>query len=453
MIVQQRKGLTLVELLVTLGVVLALTALVLPSVKTLLVDRKSTQSATIVRNFIEAARARAVGNNNSVSVVLERVSSLPLDLNGDGLLNASDLIGAGTAADPRRFQSATALDPVVGAVPLDTNFSAYNMCVRLSMAERPRPRASTMSGNWSDVDECTILDLRSASNSDYLLAANYPGAGAHPIAGRVYCVISAPTSRLPVFRSVLTNDLEILAGNEISFSGAMGRYLITETAEEIVAGTYRYWFTCVGSSSADASDELSVPPLTPFGSHKTFVVHPKPRPIVSQTVTLPRGMCVDLSLSGFGEIGNLQPRDRRFRFSSEWLDPSTVPSPHELRPIYLEFGTDGSLKTVWANGRGTQRAAHVPCQAMSDVYLHVGKTDQVRLAELPLADGSESAPQNLTDTSGYIVRVSATSGSIVCAPAAAYTTQSELTGIAPTSVGNILSLTRLGTLGQPLTGQ
>jgi type II secretory pathway pseudopilin PulG len=453
MIVQHRKGLTLVELLVTLGVVLALTALVLPSVKTLLVDRKATQSATIVRNFIEAARARAVGNNNAVSVVLERVSSLPLDVNGDGLLDANDLIGAGSAADPRRFQSATALDPLSAAAPLDTNFAAYNMCVRLSMAERPRPRASTMSGNWTDVDECRILDLRSPGSSDYTSASNFPGAGAHPVAGRVYCVISAPTSRLPIFRSVLTTDLEILAGNEISFGGTVGRYLITETAEEIVAGTYRYWFTCVGSSSADASDELSVPPLTPYGSYKTFVVHPKPRPIVSQSVTLPRGMCVDLSLSGFGEIGNLQPRDRRFRFSSEWLDPSTVPSPHELRPVYLEFGSDGALKTVWANGRGTQRQALVPCQALSDVFLHVGKTDQVRLSEVPTATGVESAPQNLTDASSYVVKVSATSGSIVCAPAAAYTTQSELTGIPPTSVGNILSLTRLGTLGQPLTGQ
>ena len=111
----QRRGLTLVELLVVLGVVSVLTAIILPSIKTVLTDRKSSQSAIIVKNFFEAARARAIGKNRTVAVVLERVSS---------------------RVDPSSFPSfvsATASSTVTGP---DSNFVPYNACIRMSLAER-----------------------------------------------------------------------------------------------------------------------------------------------------------------------------------------------------------------------------------------------------------------------------------------------------------------------------
>ncbi|MFN9984236.1 MAG: prepilin-type N-terminal cleavage/methylation domain-containing protein, partial [Pirellula sp.] len=118
-----RLGLTLVELLVVVGVVSVLAAVVLPSVKTVLTDRKSSQAAIVVRNFIDAARARAIGKNRSVAVVLERLSSrAQWDPTANG--------GSGG------YVSETASGSIMSP---DTNWVPYNACIRMSLAEEPMP--------------------------------------------------------------------------------------------------------------------------------------------------------------------------------------------------------------------------------------------------------------------------------------------------------------------------
>ncbi|MFN7890775.1 MAG: Tfp pilus assembly protein FimT/FimU, partial [Pirellula sp.] len=72
MSLKHRFALTLIELLVTLAVVSSLALLILPSVKSLLLDRKSSQSAIVVKNYLEAARSRAIASGKPVAVVLER---------------------------------------------------------------------------------------------------------------------------------------------------------------------------------------------------------------------------------------------------------------------------------------------------------------------------------------------------------------------------------------------
>ena len=59
--VRTKRGLTLVELLVVVGVASVIAAVMLPGIKSVLTDRKSSQAAIMVRNYIEAARTRAVG--------------------------------------------------------------------------------------------------------------------------------------------------------------------------------------------------------------------------------------------------------------------------------------------------------------------------------------------------------------------------------------------------------
>lgn len=442
---RNKNGLTLVELLVTLAVVLSLSALILPGVKALLVDRKSTQSATIVRNFIEAARARAIGSNNSVSVVLERVSSFPLDSNEDGLLTSADMTGDGSASNPYRLLSGTCQDPLPNGSPLDVNFVPYNTCVRLSLAERPKPRASSMLPLWSSTPN-SIVALNSVSNESAIRSAFGTG---NPQAGRSYFSITVTTG----LATQITAELELVAGSEISFGSSPVKYLILYTPQASVSGGITtLWFACQSATASSDEDELSTPALNPTSAYSSFVIYPKVRAIGTQSVTLPRGMCIDLSLSGFGEVGSLSARDRRFRFSSTWLyGTARPPAANELRPVYLEFGADGMLSTVFANGRIAQGSQLVPVQTVDDVYLHIGKIDQVGVPALPVT--GDDIGRNLTDQSSYIVRVGAKSGSIVCAPVANAETQSLLLGIPANSVGNVLSLSRQGVLGQPLTGQ
>lgn len=447
---QKRVGLTLVELLVTLAVVLVLASIILPSVKNLLVDRKSTQSATLVRNFIEAARARAIGTNNTVAVVLERGSSIPLDRDGDGMITTADAVATGVASKPYRFISATAYDPLTesGGVTPTTNFAPYNTCIRLSLAERPRPRPSSVYGAWpgNTINVANIRDTATASN----IASAF--GGGHPQAGYFYLNVPDISGAAQLN---FIKQLDLLPFCDISLGGESIRYTVQSIANPHSSGT---WIACLDSTSISPGMELSVPPLTPKGSFTDFTVYPKPRPIAGQTITLPRGMCIDLSLSGFAEAGSSATHDRRVRFSSLWLSAgASVPEASDLRPIYLEFGNDGFLKTVWANGTGDYATDLVPSQMVDDVYLHIGKTDQVAIPSLP--DPTDPVVPNLFDEKGYVLRVSAKSGSIAAAPVAYFETQAELQGIdlsqlpGPTAVMTALSLSRMGVFGQPLTGQ
>ena len=420
----RRDGVTLVELLTVLAVVSLLALLVLPSVKTLLTDRKGTQSATMVRNFLEAARARAVGSGFPVAVVFERLSSLPADINGDGLINDADL---GTNS---RLVSATATDPLPAGSPLDINFLPYNACIRMTMAEQPMPVTNAMLPEKVEIYSRAPITWTSGANIPPPELRS-PTLSAADVQARNYFRISPGVAVQAYF----------VAGNEVSFSKSSTRHMIIETKPDTTNNVL--WFTTISSSGVIATLEQAIPstevegnPLVPITS---FTLFSRPRSINGPAVQLPKGTCVDLSISGFSSRGNVVGRDQRMRFSSAWLyATSSAPNASELRPIYVVFTPDGGMSRIYANSLGS---ALIPVETADDFFLHVGKIDQV---VVPVFDNTTA--QNLTDPSTYVVRLSPKSGAISVAPS----TQ----GIPTTAdVGSVLELTRQGTYGAPLTGQ
>ena len=425
MILVRRRGVTLIELLTVLAVVSLLALLILPSVKTLLTDRKGTSSATMVRNFLEAARARAVGSGLPVAVVFERLSSVPADLNGDGTINENDFQGG-------RLISATATDPLPVGSAVDTNFLPYNVSIRMSMAEQPLPVTNAM------LSVITPIFARPpVGGAPYVAPPDIrqPTLTASEVEARNYFTIDGGATN-----QVLLSFFK--AGNEVSFNRSTTKHMIVETSLDLTNNIL--WFTTISSSGVLSNLEQALPsneivsnPVTLISS---FTVFPKLRPINGQAVQLPKGTCVDLSLSGFSSPGNIVGRDQRMRFSSAWLYTTTAaPNASEVRPIYVVFSPDGGLSRVYANA--ALSAVSVPVEIADDFFLHVGKIDQVVVPVF-----SNAISQNLTDPSTYIVRLSSKSGAISVAPA----TQ----GIPVTAdVGAVLELSRQGTYGAPLSGQ
>jgi len=411
-----RRGVTLIELLTVLGIVSLLALLILPTVKGLLTDRKSTSSATMVRNFLEAGRARAVGSGLPVAVVFERLSSVAADTSLDGLINEQDLVAN------NRLVSATAMDPLPAGSAVDTNFLPYNACIRMSFAEQPLPITDEMFA------PAVITIARPAGPPVRIVPPALVRVGVE------YFVVPGLTPN-----SVFSQFL--VAGNEISFNQSSSRHMILKTEFESAGSLVNLWFSVLSSSAFDATLEQAIPSTgVPVASTTNFAIFPKPRPINGPSIQLPKGTCIDLSLSGFSSVGNTVARDARMRFSSAWVyAASSAPNASELRPIYVVFTPDGGISRVYANAVGGVNL--VPVETADDFFFHIGKTDKV---VVPVFD--TTTEQNLTDPSMYVVRVSSKSGAISVAPA----TQGIPTS---NSVGSVLELTRQGTYGAPLTGQ
>ena len=480
-----KRGLTLVELLVVVGVASVVAAVMLPGIKSVLTDRKSSQAAIMVRNYIEAARTRAVGRNRSVAVVFERLSSRA-GIGPNGV-----------------FVSETALPGPARDYPTpDTNFIPYNACVRMSLAEEPLPVSEAMLP--------AAVTFRVRRPDDGLsppIPTGFPYVGDDSLMdmhqgsvreSRIFEVTASGNINLAwLVGEYLTN------GSQISFGNSSRRFSIVTPRSPTVhgnAGGGTIWFSVMNEKLFDGHTERAKEPyvdLEPDTRFTQFKIYQRPKPVFSQVVQLPRGMCVDLSLSGFGKKmpgqGALPPEkqpvfdptgsamagfDYRVRFASDWIGNEPIPlEPWQLRPVYIVFSPEGQLSHVWANDRrtagdGSYQGSLTRIDATQDVFLHVGKIDRVAMPLDPdprilgrNAYGLRGAVQlgvqnNLTDLSAYVVRLSPSSGAISTSPIVSIDTQISILersdpgfNVNNLNFGDMVELSRRGTYNSNVTAQ
>ncbi|MCY2981788.1 MAG: type II secretion system protein [Planctomycetota bacterium] len=467
-LIPARHAMTLVELLVVLAIVSALAALVLPAVKGMIADRKTSQTAIVVKNYIESARARAIGKNRSVAVVLERLSGRAEDTNNDGIVDMSDATNPNSPATPR-FNSATASPIPVGSrttYPLDTNFLPYNTCIKLSMAEEPLPVTEK---------SIPITTMMARSPIDGLLPT-IPNSY-----DPVVPLVDPDQASIPevrIFQVTASNGLNaaallgeyLIAGNEVSFGESPIRFTITSPTTRASHDKYSVnnpttiWFSVMNERGLDGLGEMAMHPyvdaIAGIASAK-FKIFQKPKPIYTQAIQLPKGTCIDLSLSGFANDRSATSglSDYRVRFASDWVltGAAGIPTPEELRPIYLVFSPDGSFSRVFANQKMGPQSVRI--DSVEDVFLHIGRIDQVvmpldpnnasvgrNVAGLTAAVAS-GTKMNLTDASSYVLRLSPKSGAITAAPI------SFFAPAATDSLGDIIGKSRLATYNSTITGQ
>ena len=468
--VVRHNAFTLVELLVVLGIALLLAALILPSVKTLLADRKTSQSAIMVKNYLEAARARAIGKNRSVAVVLERISGRPWDRIEDGIINMADTVTIGAQ---QRFQSATAQNfdaSTRASQSPDINFIPYNTCIKLSLAEEPLPITSKTVP--------ALVNIQTQSVGAVPTVAPYSGPDSLVDADQALFAEERTFSVTMPWGppgSIPTGDIYpmlgdyLIAGNEISFGDSSQRFTITAPRFSSAHETYdrgnseaRIWFSIANELGATTRSEqstrsystINLPTRTEIPT--TFRIFQKPKPIYTQTVQLPKGACIDLSLSGFAS-DKVGLSDYRARFASDWVigGASGPPTPEELRPIYLVFSPDGSFSRVYANQMMGPQSVRI--DAVDDVFLHVGRIDQVTMpynTSTLLRDkvsaitaDANGTKQNLTDPSTYVLRLSPKSGAISAAPIRMFVPSSTDT------LFDIIAKSRGGAFSSTVTGQ
>lgn len=483
------QGLTLVELLVVVGVVSVLSAIMLPGIKSVLTDRKSSQAAIMVKNYLEAARARAVGRNRPVAVVFERLSSRAT------LSGVKYVSETATTWDPANPPSLTP----------DTNFVPYNTCIRLSMAEEPLPITQAI------LPVPLVFTARMPGDGINPPIPTGPYVGDDSLADmhqgqisevRIFQVNGPPNTDV----SQLVGEY-LITGSQISFGNSARRFSIVSPRDPSVHETYSrsqagqngdksIWFSVMNELAFDGHSERAKEPYVdiPAGtSFDSFRIYPRPKPIFTQAIQLPRGMCIDLSISGFGKRlpghdtltaekqpvfdnnGTAAPEfDYRVRFASDWISNEPTPLiPEQLRPVYVVFSPEGQLSHVWANDRrvrafqgdNSYQGSLARIDATNDLFFHIGKIDRVTMPLDPStfarnAFALKTATRNgvlnnLTDLNSYVVRLSPTSGAISASPIVNIETQTAILGlnIDNLNFGDMVELTRRGTYNSNVTAQ
>ena len=376
------RGMTLIELLIVIAIIVLLASVTLPSMKTILKDRKTNQATMQIRAYIESAKTRAITKNREVAVVVERMNVDPLEDEA-------------------------------------TKYVHRNSSIRLSMADVLPPYRGDL--EFSTVN---LLDTQST-----IAPYNYQ-SGSLPLKLNV---VTMNLDANPTARYFLN------LGDQIAFDDHPRRFeIVNITPFPITAGdstaTITIWnqnynYSYVGTNRQGTFPKAPVANLVP-GQHR-FRLYSKPRRLFAKMLDLPKGTCVDLSLSGVGTSGR--------GFSTELLndvaglDAPATPQPASFfKPVYIVFNSRGSVSCLYGNGPGAATMErYLPA---GNIHLFVGRTDQVYRCTDPTDLDPMSAPNdidrlvnsgtgandpylpNLADSSAYWVKIAPESGQVSSAP-------------------------------------
>lgn len=392
-----RRGVTLVELLIVIGITSLIAAVALPSVKTLLKDRKTNQAAIQVRGFIESAKAMAIAKGREVAVVLDRMSD-----SGDYNPAANNWFST-EARDLHR-----------------------NTVLRLSLAEVLPPYTG-------DLDNSTCV----------LASSNVQGASLGAGNNRAIINISANPSLVALLSSGVVDKIAFGDRSDLfDILVPISQFNENDPMPPATKPPQGYaWIEFENERTANQySINHPVVPLT-SGPH-TFRIYCKPRRLYSKPMQLPKGTCIDMGLSGAGIEGfedlrrssnvpqGRQPND--LPFATQAIDPTGIAlGRNQVRPVYLVFNSQGALSAIYRNGDLTE--AMTKLMPSKDVYLLIGKTDKVVFPVdglyvpanqpffpiEPTISINTFGSSNLADTTSYWVKIPSTGGQIAMSPALA----------------------------------
>ena len=443
----RRRGVTIVELLIVVGIFAVLAAVALPTVRSLMNERKTSQAALLIKNYLEAARARAIARNKPIAVVLERLSSRAIR----------------DPADPSQLISVVASD-----TDLEGNFAVYNSSIRLSMAEQPAP---------VQLDGVGIS--QATDKSGQVIESTYD---LQAVDQRLLLIEEGAELEFPD-QNGISRRLRVERWHGQSYNTTNATNVVRVTVDNYGSAASPYGVATDGKFGMRLAKRKVLRPHVPFEAilpipprtiaaptdGTALTIYPTLKPTSVQVLDLPRGTCVDLSLSGMANDSPLvlrgaspvlaSRRDTRRMFASNWsyTDPSALPLPQDLRPVYLVFGSGGTLERVVMNDFGTTDEHGIlsnpqggnpdleTYEALEDVFLFVGRTDQV-LDAVSYADvapevlENQSLEANLNDSTANWVRISPSSGAIAVAPVAAFADGGPVAADVP--IGQLLMRSR-----------
>jgi prepilin-type N-terminal cleavage/methylation domain-containing protein len=423
-----RYGMTLVELLIVIALISILTALTLPSFKAIVTDRKANQAAIVVKSVFEAARAQAIGRQREVAVVIERANLLD---NGDFADEAALSDVNSLDYDPvlsnsaYRVSIAEVLPPYRGDVE--------NSFVTLSQSN---PAVPTSAVNRATIDFSQNPSARYFLNIGDLIAFDDRTERFEIISVSPANITTSTTSATVTF----WNDPKVV------WDGSNSRFVQVGTMPDRprVALSRRENFTDANGNDYYDAGESYVDEngngVYDANGH-TFRIYARPRRLFAKPVTLPKGTCIDLSLSGIGNSLDTSLNRISYDFMAIPHAQASVDGRWKTfvpPAVYFVFSPRGSIASVFFDAPPDSSNYFATDYTINrelpfdDIYLFVGRSEQVSdlftgrwdddtntnpnfLLTRDMLTRDEHRP-NLYDSSCYWLKVNSENGQISLAP-------------------------------------
>jgi type II secretory pathway pseudopilin PulG len=366
-------GVTLLELLIVMGLLTLLASISLTAARGLMRGNKVAEAATIVQQYLQNAQVRAITNGRPVAVFLDRVSP------------AGDSVGN----------------------PVPANYTVN----RLQLGEVFPPYMGDQLGTQGELRDVHISPIRPSDNhADEIVF-----------------------SSVDVQSGLLQPNGFVKRGDLIEFVGHEGIFRI-ESISPPDSGliTVRFFNPPATYNAASAPSDIksSMPtllPLTTAPKQVSFRIYRQPTKSLAGSVALPRGACVDLSLSGIGPRDSIVSGSATLRVSS-----FASQSLGNFSRVGVVFDSQGRMSYLLHELMNDGALVRAITPASSTLYLMVGRSDQV-LPGFPSNPGNlnvsyETAitnqgadgvpPSNLLDTENVWITCNPFTGEVRSAPVA-----------------------------------
>lgn len=433
LIIKNRRGFTLVELLIVITIATLLAALSLSTIQGLLKDQKISQSVRLVRQYFETARTRAMATGRPVALFLERVSP-------EGDSTGMPVVANYTVT---RMSIGEVFPPYTGEVSLAT----------ATLWDTPvgSPAVTSRPGGDGFADQAR-----------FLLAEVVTAFGTATTPGMVS--IGDTIEFVGNKQRFVIESIDYVGGEvavtffnpPATYDAALGLKIINGVATD---NKFEVSYSGREPSLPTRNPTLSgmtatTPVLTPTPVGVEFRIYRKPSKSLVGTITMPRGTCIDLSVSGIGPSSSGWDASSPFHLATA---PSSTVTGALKRSSYsriaVVFNPEGRANGIYQDNRivgtGTPEVAsagsYTPFGLSTKIHFMVGRTEQV-IPDAPLtapATGDRGdAKGNLMDTANTWISINPFTGLIESSPVAAISDTTLAAAQAAIAGGNAATITQ-----------
>ncbi len=412
-----RKAFTLVELLVVIAIATILATISLSTIQGLLKDQKLSQSVRLVRQYFETARTRAMATGRPVALFLERVSP-----EGDG--TGMPVVANYTVT---RMSIGEVFPPYTGEVSLAT----------ATLWDTPvgSPTVSTraLTDGFADQARFLLAEVVTAfgtATTPGMISIGdtieFVGNKQRFVIESIDFVSGAVGSEVAVtFFNPPSNYDKLLAAKIQSGTATDAKFEVGYSGRE----------PALPSKNTLSSMLAPTPVITPTPVGVEFRIYRKPSKSLVGTITMPRGTCIDLSVSGLGPRSSAWDASSPFHLAaapSGTLSLASIP-PTLKRSSYsriaVVFNAEGRANGIYQDNRilststiGPEVVAagsYTPFGMSTKLHFMVGRTEQV-IPDAPLtapAVGDRGDQKgNLMDTANTWISINPFTGLIESSP-------------------------------------